>query len=386
MPGGTRSYEMARRLVSMGHEVNLVTSWREPHSSTDWFTSYESGITVHWLPVPYSNHLSYKKRMLAFLKFAWGAARKAASLPADVIFATSTPLTIALPGVYAARLQKVPFVFEVRDLWPELPIAMGALRNPVARGAAKLLEQFAYRSSAEIVTLSPGMTEGVLATGISSARVTEIPNSSDLDLFYPNPQRRESFRAQHSIGDDQILVVYTGTFGLINGAVYLPRLAAALLSDPRFYFVMVGDGLEYHNVQLEATRLGVLNKNLKMLGSIPKVHVPQILSAADIAASLFVPLSAMEANSANKFFDGLASGCCMAINYGGWQASLLSETGAGLRLHQDVSKAAQQLQDLADQPNRIAQAKISARQLAEKQFSRDHLAFRLEQVLVRAST
>ena len=123
MAGGTRSYEMARRLVAMGHEVNMVTSWREPDGRNDWFTTDEAGIQVHWLPVPYSNHMSYNQRIASFFKFAWGAARKAATLPADVVFATSTPLTISLPGVYAARRQKVPMVFEVRDLWAELPIA-----------------------------------------------------------------------------------------------------------------------------------------------------------------------------------------------------------------------------------------------------------------------
>lgn len=154
MPGGTRSYEMAGRLVAMGHKVNMLTSWRESDSRKDWFTTDEAGIQAHWLPVPYSNHMSYNQRTASFFQFAWGAARKAASLPADVVFATSTPLTITLPGVYAARRQKVPMVFEVRDLLPDLLIAMHALRNPVTRLTARLLERFAYQASAEIVALS----------------------------------------------------------------------------------------------------------------------------------------------------------------------------------------------------------------------------------------
>ena len=102
MAGGTRSYEMARRLVAMGHEVNMITSWRQRDGRKDWFTSDEAGIHVRWLPVPYSKHMSYNQRIASFFKFAWGAARKAASLPADVVFATSTLLTIAQAGVYAA--------------------------------------------------------------------------------------------------------------------------------------------------------------------------------------------------------------------------------------------------------------------------------------------
>lgn len=121
MPGGTRSYEMARRLVAMGHEVNMVTSWREPDGRKDWFTTEQSGIKVHWLPVRYSNCMPYNQRIASFFKFAFCATYKAASLPADVVFATSTPLTIALPGICASLFRRVPMVFEVRDLWPAIP-------------------------------------------------------------------------------------------------------------------------------------------------------------------------------------------------------------------------------------------------------------------------
>jgi glycosyltransferase involved in cell wall biosynthesis len=112
--------------------------------------------------------------------------------------------------------------------------------------------------------------------------------------------------------------------------------------------------------------------------------MPKVLAAADFAVSLFIALPAMEVNSANKFFDGLAAGCCMAINYGGWQAEILDESGAGLQLARDVTLAARQLQELADHPEKITKAKRAARQLAEDRFSRDILAAQLEQVLVRS--
>src|SRR5690606_349402 len=109
MSGGTRSYEMARRLVAAGHEVHMVTSWRNDDSrSTSWFTTEESGIQVHWLPVPYSNHMSYRERISAFASFAFRSMTKAKELGGEVIFATSTPLTIAIPAVFAARHKKIP--------------------------------------------------------------------------------------------------------------------------------------------------------------------------------------------------------------------------------------------------------------------------------------
>jgi UDP-N-acetylglucosamine:LPS N-acetylglucosamine transferase len=145
MSGGTRSYEMARRLVAAGHEVHMVTTWRTETAHDDWFHTTESGIQVHWLPVSYSNSKTYTQRIRAVLSFAIQACRKAVDLKGDLIFATSTPLTIAIPGIYASWRNRLPMVFEVRDLWPELPIAVGALRSPVLKWLARKFERFTYR-------------------------------------------------------------------------------------------------------------------------------------------------------------------------------------------------------------------------------------------------
>ena len=180
MSGSTRSYEMARRLVAAGHQVEMITSWRDATDKRDWFVTHEEGIRVHWLPVRYSNHLGYAQRIRAFLSYALASASRAAALPADVVLASSTPLTIALSAIYAKWRRGVPLVFEVRDLWPEVPIAMGALKSPVTRWLARRLEKFAYANSEAIVALSPGMKAGMLARGVSADKVSVIPNGSDL--------------------------------------------------------------------------------------------------------------------------------------------------------------------------------------------------------------
>jgi glycosyltransferase involved in cell wall biosynthesis len=380
MSGSTRSYEMARRLVALGHEVNIVTSLRDPDDRSTWFVTDEDGINVHWLPVHYSNHLGNWARIRAFLKFAIFSGRRASSLVSDIVFASSTPLTIALPGIYASWKRRVPFVFEVRDLWPEIPIAVGALRNPVLRRLACLLERFAYTKSAAVVTLSPGMRDGVVATGYPADRVTVIPNGADLEMMQAPTDERHRVRARLGVSEDSILVVYTGTFGMVNGVGYIVDLAEQMKIDRNVVFLTVGDGKEVGEVRARAQASGCLGRNFLMMPAVPKNEIPALLAAADIALSVVIPLQVLEANSANKVFDALAAGRCVAINHGGWQEQMLVESGAGFRLARDVRVAADQLRRWLAEPLRIIAAGKRARLLAEARFSRDVLATQLEQV------
>lgn len=388
MVGGTRSYEMGRRFAACGHEVHMITSDSDAdgRSEETWRETDESGIRVHWTPVPYNNKMSYLRRIDAFIRFATRAAGRARALRGDVVFATSTPLTIALPGVYAAWRNRTPFVFEVRDLWPELPIAMKALRNPLSITAARALEAFAYQRSTHIVALSPGMRTGVVKRGIDPARVSVVPNSCDLDLFDVPASAGRQFREANEWLHDRPLVVYTGTLGRINGVGYLARVAAEVARrDANVRFLVVGGGYEEGQIRQQAEQLGVLNRNLFMMGSLPKHEIPTVLSAADIATSLFIDLPEMWANSANKFFDALAAGRPVAINHEGWLADLIRERGIGLVLHpHDVGVAAGTLLSYLHDETTMALARESARCTARELFNRDVLASQLEDVLLTA--
>ena len=383
MSGGTRSYEMARRFVAQGHEVHLVTSWREPHHNQAWFESNVAGIYIHWLPVAYSNQMSFAERIKAFFKFAFESAKKAAEIDADVVFATSTPLTIAFPAVYTAKKQKIPMVFEIRDLWPELPIAMGALKNPITRFLAKRLELFAYDNADSIVTLSPGMKEGVVRTGYPADKVAVIPNSSDIEMFRVDTSLGEAYRAKRDWLGDKPLLIYTGTFGLINGVGYMIDLAAELAklkSDVRI--LLIGGGGEFDKVTHQARSLGVLDKNLFIEQSLPKKEIPSVLSAATMASALFIDKPEMRPNSANKFFDALAAGKPLMINYGGWMHDLIESRGCGLAMWQKpIEQVAQELDQKLHDKQWLEKASHAAKTLAEQSFDRDVLAKQLLNVL-----
>ncbi|MBE0508157.1 MAG: glycosyltransferase family 4 protein [Marinospirillum sp.] len=384
MSGGTRSYEMARRMVAAGHEVHMVTSIRESSSNhTDWFLTDEAGIHVHWYPVPYSNNMSYAQRIRAFLSFAFAARKKAVQLEGDVIFATSTPLTIALPAVPAARKKKIPMVFEVRDLWPEMPIAVGALNNPVLRFAARKLENWAYKNASAVVALSPGMKEGVVRTGYPKQKVAVIPNSSDNAEFAYNPDAAKSFRAQRSWLGDKPLLVYTGTFGKINGVGYMVDLALALKKlGSDICILLVGQGAERDLVVEKAQEQGVYEYNLFIENPLPKKDIPALLSAATMATALFIDLPEMRPNSANKFFDALASGTPVFINYGGWMHDLIAANDCGLPMWQKpINEVAEILHAKMHDQNWLEASGSSARKLAENSFARDDLANQLNKLL-----
>jgi glycosyltransferase involved in cell wall biosynthesis len=395
MWGGTRSFELARRLVARGHEVHIITTdihdrnltadTSGPRRARTWRHTRENGIDVHWFPVPYDNKMSYARRMASFAEFALVAAAKATAIRADVVLATSTPLTVAIPGMIASKLRRVPFVFEVRDLWPEVPIEMGALRDPVTRTMAGALATLAYRNAAQVVALSPGMAAGVTAR-YPSVRTTVIPNACDLDLFSGREEAARQFRASHDWLQDRPLVVYTGALSAVNGMEYLVRLAArARTLDPDVRFLVVGNGRDWETTRQLAAETGVLDTTLHLWRQVPKAEIPVILAAATMATGLCLPRPRLWDNSANKFFDALAAGRPIAINYGGWQADLLRESGAGLVLDpHDIQAAAESVVTHARDRDWLARAGTAAHRMAVEDFSRDLLFDRFEAVLIDA--
>lgn len=387
MSGSTRSYEMAKRLVDHGHEVFMITSWRETLPNQKTFESIEAGIKVFWLPVSYSNKMNFFERIKAFFTFALKASKKAIELDGDVVFATSTPLTICIPGIISSKAKNIPMVFEVRDLWPEVPLAMGIISNPFLKLFSKLLEKIAYFNSERIVALSPGMAEGVISTGYPKNRVSIIPNSSDIDFFCDKEQSGKKFRQKHHWLGNRPLVVYCGTLGQVNGVDYLCKVAfETAKTNPEICFLVVGSGKMELEVCNEAKRLGVLNKNFFMLKEMKKIEIPAVLAAANFATSLVIDEPALWANSANKFFDALAAGIPFGINHEGWLAELLRSSGAGIVLSpRSHTEAAQQLIEKLYDKTWLENARKAAKNLAKNVFDRNLLAKKLEEELVLAA-
>lgn len=378
--GGSRPASMSSRLVKAGHRVTFITSsasFPESYRFTEAVSSIRvDGVDLRVIDVAYSNQLTYVQRIKSFLVFAYKAGVEAARVDAvDLIFATSTPLTIALPAVWAKHRHRKPMVFEVRDLWPELPIALGALKNPVVKWVAVWLEKWAYRNSDHVIALSPGMKTGVVRAGCPPEKVTVVPNNCDVGAFRVDRSAGESFLNEHPYLKGSALVTYSGTLGVINGVGYLVDIAAKMLTlDPSVRFLIVGSGKEKDVVVERARAAGVLERNLWILPALYKKDMPRLLSASTLPVSLFINLPQMWHNSANKFFDALAAARPVMINYQGWQADIIRASRAGLVVPpDDAAAAADQLQRFLSDGAAVKAAGEAAARLADTEFNRDRL-------------
>ncbi len=380
--GGTRSYEFARRLVEAGHGVTMVTAGDGAEREVD-------GIRVVEARGGYGDYVratgvGYGRRLLAFGRFAVAATVAALRGPRpDVVFATSPPLTMALPAIVAARRWRVPLVFEVRDLWPEAPIQMGALRSPWAQRLARWLERAVYRSATEIVALSPGMRDGIVATGVSPERVTLIPNASDLDLFSPDLDPGD-LREQLGLTASDFVCAYFGTMGEANDLTQVVGAAALLAERKDVAFVLQGDGKRRAALEADVQRRGLANVVFVPAGD--KHAAARLAAASDACMTIFKDVPILATNSPNKLFDTFAAGRPAIVNTDGWQRVLVEEHEAGVYARpSDAADLAEKVLALRDDPERARRYGANARALAEREFDRDLLAERLRGVLERAA-
>lgn len=382
----TFPFVMTRELVRRGHAVEVLTTDQSGRRGA-WYCTEEDGLRIHWCPIPYSNRMGYGRRLVAFGRFGARAAAYGKRLPpCDAVYACSTPLTIALPGVALARRFGVPMIFEVRDLWPEVPIALGALTTPWAIWSARALERFAYRNASYVVARSPMMADGVAAAGYPRERIRVVPNACDFARFQVPDSWGREFRAAHGWLGERPLVLYAGTFGLVNDCRYIVRLAHAvrpLLPDARF--LLVGQGREAELVEQAARELGVLNETLFLRPPVPKEEVPRLFSAADVVMSTVRNIPALHANCANKFFDGLAAGRAVAINHEGWLADLIREHDCGLVLPAaDITAAARRMAAALRDRERLREAGRRALRLGKARFDALRCTDVVEEVLLAA--
>jgi glycosyltransferase involved in cell wall biosynthesis len=380
-PAMCRHYDFAARWAQR-HDVTIIGSdaWLSKRITNDYPWT-PAGVRLKSLSVPYDNRMSARQRLLAFATFATKARSSAASIhDADVIIGTSTPLTVGWAAQRAAAKLDVPFVFEVRDLWPDFPIEAGAIRSRRLQRWLRRKERDLYGGADHVVTLSPDMTAHVLGRGGEPHRVSTILQGSDVRLARKARESEAGLRLRDRHGmDEGRVILYAGAFGRANAIPTLLEAARLLEPQDELTFVFVGHGYHTGTIESAARSTG----NIRLIAPVPRHAIFDWFAAADLSIASFVGLPSVAASSPSKLFDSLATGCPVIVTNPGWTKSLVEEHQCGwYSPAEDAEALAATITRVLEDHEGLERARRSAVQLAHEQFDRHRLADDFESILV----
>jgi len=387
----TRAYEMARGLVQAGHRVTMIAEMPNhpsgimpPEYRGRWVErSTLDGIDVLRVWVKASPVKTFRSRMAFYLSYMADAALVGALKargPFDVVYATSPPLFVGAAGLALQQIKRAPFVFEVRDLWPESAVALGELRSPRAIAWAGKLEETCYNRASRIVVVTEGIRQRLIQRGYPAGKLALIPNGANTDLFQPQPALGAQFRAEHGLAPDAFVAIYAGIHGIAQGLETVLHAADRLRNDRAVRFVLVGEG----PVKAELCALAATLRldNVLLLPEQPRAAMPAILSAADAALVPLRKLELFQGALPSKMFDAWACGRPLLLSIDGEARRTLEAAQGGLYVPpEDAAALAEAIRSLAAQPDRGRSLGQNGRRYTEQHHSRQAQARALEKLL-----
>jgi len=391
-PGGSRFNELARLWRDAGHDVTIVagtinyaTGTTQPGLTGRWLARrIEDGIDVWRCRVPETYNRSYLGRIWAFVGFT--ATGTLAALRAErphVIIATSPPLTTAITGWIASVRHDVPWVFEIRDLWPESVVTTGVLRErSLVTLALYRLERFACSRATKINVLTPAFATDLERRGLAMAdKIVFIPNGADLDVFKPAP-KQNAVRKRYG-WNDRFVCLYAGAHGRANALMQLVDAAAELRSDRDVLIACVGDGPERHACERAAADRGL--DNIQFLGAQSKDAMPQFVNAADVGLAVLQDNPTFRTVYPNKIFDYMACERPVILAIDGVARQLVCDDAqAGIFVEPENGRAiAAAIRRLRAEPNLAAEFGRNGRRWAIAHVDRRVLATRYLDALSR---
>jgi glycosyltransferase involved in cell wall biosynthesis len=383
-PATSRHYTLLAELAKH-HRVTLLTTpaWRSQQLTQEW-PWVPPGVKLLEANIPYDNKMGPARRVLAFAQYAAWAVRAGRRIARpDVVWGISTPLTAAWAAARVARSWRAPWVFEVQDLWPSFPVAMGAVPTELARRQLFALEKRLYERAAHIVPLSPDMSAYVAALGIAPGKITTLLNGTDLDLAArATPKAVAELRQAQGLAGQHVLL-YAGTFGRANDMPTVVAAAEALVAaDPAVTFLFLGHGYYAPLVAAAAARWP---GRIRLVGGQPRHAVFSWFALADVAVVSFLDMPVLDTNSPAKLYDALAVGTPVVVTNRGWTKALVEQHGCGWYTPAgDAAGLARRLQAILANPNGRAAAGQRGQELARQQFDRRQLAAQMQTILEAA--
>ena len=368
-PGGTRSYWVAQELLKRKHEVTFLTT--RPNQAEKIMDTMIDGLRVISFKVPYSQNMGLIQRFKSFTHFMQQATKHGLKQKdIDLVIATSTPLTVGYPALRIKSKLRVPYIFEVRDLWPEVPIQMGVLNNPVLKALAKWFEKKIYRNAAHVVALSPGMQDGVIKY-IPATKTSMIPNMAKIDEFWPR-SANEELMLSVGLRKESFKVIHFGALGLANGADYIIKAAAILKDLQDVEFVFAGGGSTEDALKAKCVEMRL--SNVHFIGKYPMSQISEIVNFCDVSVVTFMDLPILYTNSPNKLFDSLSAGKPIIVNSAGWTKKLVEEERCGYYVDpKNPKELADRILYLKTHPDDANVLGLNSRKLAETKYDKSIL-------------
>jgi glycosyltransferase involved in cell wall biosynthesis len=383
----TRTYEHARSWVAAGHEVTVLGN--VPNFPTGrvfpgyrnklWQRETMDGINVVRVWTYVTANQGFLRRSLDYFSFAVTGAIGGLFLPKpDVIVATSPQIFTALAGCILAGIRRRPFVFELRDLWPESIAAVGAMREGMLLRSLRALEYWLYGRAARIVSVTQAFERILVANGVPPEKVAVVRNGVDLEAFVPGPKPAD-LEQRLKLGG-KFVAAYVGTIGMAHGLDILLS-AAELLKDKRnLAILVVGTGAERVRLETEARRRGL--DNILFIGPVNKEEVKRYWRLCDVALVLLKDVPLFEHVIPSKMFEAMGTGRPIILGVRGESEELLGEAGAGLAVSPESSSAlAEALAEMIGNPSLCAIMGDAGRRFVEKSFDRKRLALDMLKVL-----
>ena len=381
-PGGTRHHELARLLAEQGHQVTIIaspvsyltgTSDRKPQDTVD----AGDGVVVQRVYTYAALHRSFVHRVFSFVSFMVSSFLTGLRVKdVDLVWGTSPPIFQGVTAWALARIKRVRFLFEVRDLWPAFAVAVGVLTHPLLISLSEWLERFLYRRADTLMINSPGFESHVRARG--ARQVALIPNGADPRMFSPD-DRGQTFRESHGLAD-KFVALYAGAHGLSNDLEVVLDAAAQLRDLPRVAIVLLGDGKEKTRLVQQAAERGLAN--VHFIAPVPKTEMGIALAAADACIGILKPIDLYATVYPNKIFDYLAAGRPVVLAMEGVIRDVVERAQAGLSVPPgDPEALAAAVRKLALDPEACQAMGRSGRAYIETHFDRANLALQLADII-----
>ncbi|WP_420580126.1 glycosyltransferase family 4 protein [Reichenbachiella sp.] len=356
--GSLRSYYLAKELVDNGFSVTMITAHNQKHRAR----KLVEGIDVIYLPVAYSNEMNFSTRSKAFIKFMILATKESFShRKIDLCYVMTTPLSTGVVALFNKFLFGRPYIFEVGDLWPTVPIEMGLLEARWKQKLLTWLEGVFYRHARGLVGLSESISNHLqlIAPNIPVQTVTNVSDCVRFEFV----SKKDNWIEKYDV-KDQFVISYTGTFGLANDLSHWVNFAKAVQQLP-IKFLMVGEGAEKKMVEKQARDLELTN--IQFYEPMNKSQILEVINISDAMIISFASFKSLHTGSPNKFFDALAAGKLVVTNFDGWIGELIESESCGF-VANSAEDFARKIPPFLRQTDLLKTCQENSRRLAEERF------------------